>query len=131
MSYTLDDFFREAREKNLTASDLFPQVIKRLADRGDPEAIAALQRVAGDDLVICPACTHQFRAIPVNVQALLLAAGYEPPFFGELPVGGKPLAVGDKVCTPAGLKGVVSDILHVSLEIGGRGVYRAAELQRS
>ncbi len=30
--------------------------------------------------VICPNCTHQFRAIPVDVQQLMLAAGFEPPF---------------------------------------------------
>ena len=30
--------------------------------------------------VICPNCTHQFRAIPVQVQQLLLAHGVEPPF---------------------------------------------------
>ena len=30
--------------------------------------------------VICPACCHQFRAIPVQVQRLMLDAGFEPPF---------------------------------------------------
>lgn len=33
-----------------------------------------------DDKVICPSCTHQFRAIPCNVQKLMLGAGFEPPF---------------------------------------------------
>ena len=33
-----------------------------------------------DDHVICPACVNQFRAIPVNVQRLMLDAGFEPPF---------------------------------------------------
>jgi hypothetical protein len=33
-----------------------------------------------NDEVICPNCTHQFRAIPVNVQRLLLSLGAEPPF---------------------------------------------------
>ena len=32
------------------------------------------------DEVICPNCAHQFRAIPENVQSLLLASGHEPPF---------------------------------------------------
>jgi len=32
------------------------------------------------DEVICPQCCHQFRAIPVNVQKLMLDAGFEPPF---------------------------------------------------
>jgi hypothetical protein len=35
---------------------------------------------ADDTKVICPACVHQFRAIPVQVQSLMLAAGFEPPF---------------------------------------------------
>jgi hypothetical protein len=30
--------------------------------------------------VICPHCAYQFRAIPVQVQGLLTAAGYEPPY---------------------------------------------------
>lgn len=33
-----------------------------------------------DDDVICPSCSHQFRAIPVNVQKLMLDAGIAPPF---------------------------------------------------
>jgi hypothetical protein len=33
-----------------------------------------------NDQVICPNCVHQFRAIPVNVQQLMLDAGLEPPF---------------------------------------------------
>lgn len=33
-----------------------------------------------NDEVICPKCVHQFRAIPVNIQKMLLSAGYEPPF---------------------------------------------------
>ena len=33
-----------------------------------------------DDHVICPNCVHQFRAIPVNVQKLMLGVGFEPPF---------------------------------------------------
>ena len=36
--------------------------------------------VADDDKVICPACCHQFRAIPPNVQQLMLNAGFKPPF---------------------------------------------------
>jgi hypothetical protein len=30
--------------------------------------------------VICPECSHQFRAIPCDVQRLMLDAGFEPPF---------------------------------------------------
>jgi len=36
--------------------------------------------VANNDEVICPACCTQFRAIPQNVQRLMLDAGFEPPF---------------------------------------------------
>ena len=36
--------------------------------------------VADGDKVICPACCHQFRAIPETVQTLMLHAGFEPPF---------------------------------------------------
>lgn len=32
------------------------------------------------DHVICPACCNQFRAIPVNVQKLMLDTGFKPPF---------------------------------------------------
>ena len=35
---------------------------------------------ANNDEVICPSCCHQFRAIPVGVQQLMLDAGFEPPF---------------------------------------------------
>lgn len=37
---------------------------------------------ANNDEVICPNCCTQFRAIPVNVQKLMLDAGFEPPFKG-------------------------------------------------
>ena len=44
-------------------------------------AKAEAERVKPDnDKVICPECTNQFRAIPQNVQTLMLAAGFEPPF---------------------------------------------------
>ena len=33
-----------------------------------------------NDEVICPNCVHQFRAIPQNVQQLMLDAGFKPPF---------------------------------------------------
>lgn len=45
----------------------------RLAPQAGPVA-------PNNDEVICPACAHQFRAIPVNVQQLLLSLGAEPPF---------------------------------------------------
>lgn len=46
-----------------------------------PSAAPDAQPVAPDmSAVICPACAHQFRAIPVDVQQLMLDAGFEPPF---------------------------------------------------
>ena len=33
-----------------------------------------------NDEVICPNCAHQFRAIPQNVQQLMLDVGFKPPF---------------------------------------------------
>jgi hypothetical protein len=42
------------------------------------------ERVEPDQTqVICPKCCHQFRAIPTQVQSLLLGAGFEPPFLGH------------------------------------------------
>ena len=42
---------------------------------------APAQAVApNNDEVICPNCVHQFRAIPANVQRLMLDAGFVPPF---------------------------------------------------
>lgn len=39
-----------------------------------------------NDEVICPNCAHQFRAIPVNVQLLMLDVGFEPPFMEAPPL---------------------------------------------
>jgi hypothetical protein len=41
---------------------------------------AKYEPVVNTDHVICPNCVHQFRAIPQNVQKLMLASGFEPPF---------------------------------------------------
>lgn len=35
---------------------------------------------SNDDEVICPNCCTQFRAIPINVQHILLDLGVDPPF---------------------------------------------------
>lgn len=40
----------------------------------------AVPQQPNNDEVICPSCCTQFRAIPVNVQRLILDAGFEPPF---------------------------------------------------
>ena len=44
------------------------------------KVLAAEPASPNNDEVICPSCTRQFRAIPVNVQHLLLDAGFAPPF---------------------------------------------------
>lgn len=46
---------------------------------GTPPA-SAQDTKPDDTAVICPGCAHQFRAIPVQIQALLTRAGYKPPF---------------------------------------------------
>ena len=46
-----------------------------------------------NDEVICPNCTHQFRAIPVSVQRLMLDAGFEPPFAAPPAAQAEPAAV--------------------------------------
>ena len=47
--------------------------------------------VADGNKVICPACCHQFRAIPTAVQTLMLNAGFEPPFVTPPAAERKPL----------------------------------------
>lgn len=37
-------------------------------------------KTPNNDEVICPQCCNQFHAIPVNVQKLMIEAGFEPPF---------------------------------------------------
>lgn len=44
-----------------------------------------------NDEVICPKCAHQFRAIPVNVQSMLRAAGHEPPYLKPSPEPAEPM----------------------------------------
>ena len=46
------------------------------------------------DEVICPNCAHQFRAIPENVQSLLLASGHEPPFTASPAAPAAPVPAG-------------------------------------
>lgn len=41
-------------------------------------------RTPNQDHVICPACAHDFRAIPKNVQSLLTSAGFQPPFLSHV-----------------------------------------------
>lgn len=80
------DGAREARANEGAADADFVRAAdgytKRVFEEVDPVSEEALRTstVPSADDVICPACAHQFRAIPVNVQSLLLAAGFEPPF---------------------------------------------------
>jgi hypothetical protein len=62
-----------------TLAPLIPIVRAALASL--PEQAA--QAEPNNDEVICPACAHQFRAIPVNVQRLMLYAGFEPPHLND------------------------------------------------
>lgn len=39
-----------------------------------------VSKTPNNDHVICPACVHEFRAIPMNVQQLMIDAGFKPPF---------------------------------------------------
>ena len=51
------------------------------------------QVVPDNECVICPECTHQFRAIPVQVQRLLRDVGIEPPFIeSQAQVDAQPVA---------------------------------------
>lgn len=78
---------RQAAQQALEALERY-QVKRQDFDRFADE-IAALREtlaqpeqepVADGNKVICPACCHQFRAIPTAVQTLMLNAGFEPPF---------------------------------------------------
>jgi hypothetical protein len=46
----------------------------------DAALSSAPAETADTSKVICPKCCHQFRAIPDDVQRLMLDAGFEPPF---------------------------------------------------
>lgn len=54
------------------------------------EPVKQDNRLPNNDHVICPACVHEFRAIPVNVQKMMIDAGFEPPFME--PVKQEPVA---------------------------------------
>jgi len=51
----------------------------------NPLPVAVGNIEPNNDEVICPNCTTQFRAIPVNVQAMLIESDYEPPFTSTPP----------------------------------------------
>lgn len=72
-------------------------------------------RLPNDAEVICPACTHQFRAIPEQVQRLMLGAGLEPPF-AEPPPAAPPAPAEPAPAEPAGF---VGDLERAEREQGG------------
>lgn len=53
------------------------------------------QQDVDNSKVICPSCCNQFRAIPVDVQKLMIDAGFEPPFTTKPAAQGKqePVAI--------------------------------------
>lgn len=57
-----------------------PDHLRDIAEKVAPAAPLPDGLATNADEVICPNCAHQFRAIPENVQSLLLASGHEPPF---------------------------------------------------
>ena len=69
---------RHAREDVISG---LKDTIESLTDTIEAaQAAQAASQEPNADEVICPNCCNQFRAIPVNVQRLLLDAGVEPPF---------------------------------------------------
>lgn len=71
----LDAYGEPARHERSKAIEALRAALN--APDGDVEPVAG---EASNSEVICPACCHQFRAIPPNVQQLMLDAGFEPPF---------------------------------------------------
>jgi hypothetical protein len=80
LSYVTD----EAYERAVAAKEAALNALAPLRDApaGEPDT----------SCVICPACTHQFRAIPVDIQQLMLGAGFEPPFTASPPLSAQPAA---------------------------------------
>ena len=63
----LKDALRQANGvRDVFASAVVAQAMQEVDKMPD-------SRVPDDDMVICPGCVHQFRAIPVNVQARIAA----------------------------------------------------------
>lgn len=63
-----------AKQSRPLVSDSTIDSLKRL-EAEDAELLTK-QQVPDTSAVICPACAHQFRAIPEQVQKLLLGEGY-------------------------------------------------------
>ena len=100
MAAAMKEKLAQAREKGRGGWETCSQqdlsrLLREHVDKGDPRDVAnfcAFLYALGfgiaqpepvepnNDEVICPNCVHQFRAIPQNVQRLMLDAGFEPPF---------------------------------------------------
>lgn len=94
-----------------------------------PVTPAPEAQMPDNDKVICPGCVHQFRAIPVNVQALLLAAGFEPPFLGAQSASA-PEALSLNVIR-SWPEGFEARLEHVWCDLGGfTPNYKLYDLQR-
>lgn len=57
-----------------------PEVNPKPAPPPRPRPVPEPRVRATESEVTCPACAHHFRAIPMQVQRLLLGAGFHPPF---------------------------------------------------
>jgi hypothetical protein len=69
-----------------TLRDVLVEIWRAEWEPEDSTARLAAQQAEPDNAkVICPNCCHQFRAIPVQVQQLMLDAGFESPFIAAPP----------------------------------------------
>ena len=99
----LRDWAQECRDQVLYLLAQRDDELGRLADGFGQASVALLRELLAEpqgepvasatSCVICPKCCHQFRAIPQDVQRLMLDAGFEPPFTHP-PQQRKPLAEG-------------------------------------
>ena len=81
--------------KVLPGDDPMWDELRELGERLDAALAAQPAKpsaLPNNDEVICPNCAHQFRAIPVNVQRLMLDAGFEPPFTAQPSAQGEAVA---------------------------------------
>lgn len=72
---------KEQGRDTIMVSKSFPQA------NTDSEATPVAE--PDNSKVICPGCAHQFRAIPVQVQQMLIRAGHEPPFTDDAKATGE------------------------------------------
>jgi len=78
---------------------------------------------ANNNEVICPSCCTQFRAIPVNVQRLLIGAGISPPFTQEEAQTVEPVAIYHGKCIIDCGDGGHQDITMLKMVAAGSKLY--------